>query len=1018
MRNSNTFREGILRGISALLFGACLLQTAFSLDPTRSMSQYIRNHWGPEQGFPGGPVHAIAQTPDGYLWIGAERGLVRFDGLKFQLLDPASNPSLPEGPVLGLATDREGRLWIRMQGPRLLRYQAGRFADLRAEFKIPELGITAMYRTPAGEILFSTLINGLLQYRDDRFIPIASLSNRPNFLVLSMAESATDTIWLGTRDAGLYRLRGNEIESIAQGLPDPKINCLLPDGDRDLWIGTDRGLVRWSGEKLTRDGVPQRLQHLQALTTLRDRDANLWIGTATNGVFRFHNGMLSSLDEDPAGAGKSVSTLFEDREGNLWIGGVHGLDRLREGAFRTYSSAEKIPASIGPVFADLTQRIWFAPVEGGLYWMIDRQVERIGLDGLARDIVYSISGTGQDLWIGRQRGGLTQLHAEGNTFAVRTHTEANGLAQNSVFAVHQSRDGSVWAGTLSGGVSHLQNGQFTTYLQSSAASGTGPASNSISAIAEGPDGNMWFATPNGLSLFSNGRWQSYSTRDGLPSESVLCLSMGASGILWIGTGKGLAFIQPGHTPTIRSFAAALQEPILGLAEDRRGSLWLSLSNRVVEIKREALLAGSIQNGQMREYGPADGLRAIEGGKRNRSVVADSLGRIWFSLPQGLSMVDPAQAAKDGGSSISNQVDLLSILVDGRSFDRASSIRLPPIRQRLSFRFTGLNLTAPESLRYRFRMEGFEPGWNETDGTGEASYTSLGPGQYRFHVMASNAYGQWNGVETILPIEIEPEFWQTWWFRLAAVGALGLLAATIYRLRLRQLTRQMNLRFEAQMAERMRIAQDLHDTLLQGCISASMQLHIAADQVPADSAAKPMLNRIVELMSRVIDEGRNAVRSLRTPTGNSLDLEEAFSRIPRELGPHQNGQQADFRVVVEGRPRMLHPILRDEIYRIGREAILNAFRHAQAGLIEVELEYEAKTLHVLVRDNGRGIDAQVLRSGRDGHWGLAGMRERAERIGARLQVRSRADAGTEVDLAVPGSIAYQQQKASQSTGEDK
>ncbi|MEN3333757.1 MAG: hypothetical protein V7641_3122 [Blastocatellia bacterium] len=252
----------------------------------------------------------------------------------------------------------------------------------------------------------------------------------------------------------------------------------------------------------------------------------------------------------------------------------------------------------------------------------------------------------------------------------------------------------------------------------------------------------------------------------------------------------------------------------------------------------------------------------------------------------------------------------------------------------------------------------------------------------------------------------PLFWQTWWFRLSA-GLTGLVALlAFYRFRLYQVTRQLNLRFEERLAERTRIAQELHDTLLQGVISASMQLHVAVDRLPEDLQAKPSLTHVLQLMGQVLEEGRNALQQLRTSTSSgSLDVEQTFSRIQHELALEE---QIGYRVKVEGRPRPVHPIIRDEVYRIGREALVNAFRHSRAKRIEVEVIYKASHLRVVVRDDGGGIDSQMLRSGRAGHCGLSGMRERAEAIGARLKVRSRAAVGTEVELSVPGHVAFQSQ----------
>jgi signal transduction histidine kinase len=313
---------------------------------------------------------------------------------------------------------------------------------------------------------------------------------------------------------------------------------------------------------------------------------------------------------------------------------------------------------------------------------------------------------------------------------------------------------------------------------------------------------------------------------------------------------------------------------------------------------------------------------------------------------------------------------------------------------------------PDRVKFRYTLDGFDHGWSAPVSSHEAIYTNLAPGFYRFRVIASNSDGLWNSEEAAVMFEVEPMFWQTWWFKLLFGTTLTLALLGFFRFRINQTTRQLNLRFEERLAERTRIAQDLHDTLLQGFLSVSMQLHVAVDQLPPDSPSRPHMNRVLQLTRQVIEEGRNAVRGLRS-SGNSVssDLAQAFSRIQQELGIQS---QADLRVAIDGRPRLLHPVIRDEVYRIGREALVNSFRHSGAKNIEVEVEYSSSQLYILVRDDGCGIDPQVLGSGRDGHWGLSGMRERAERIGARLKLRSRAAIGTEVELSVPGYVAFQLQ----------
>jgi signal transduction histidine kinase len=516
---------------------------------------------------------------------------------------------------------------------------------------------------------------------------------------------------------------------------------------------------------------------------------------------------------------------------------------------------------------------------------------------------------------------------------------------------------------------------------------------------ESSDGTIWFGTASGLSSLSKDTWKTYRGIDGLPPGGVNCLLEDSGGALWIGSDSGIAFLRSGRVEVERNLPASLREPVLGVAEDRNGGLWVSTSNHILRFDREKLLHGAISETDVREFGLADGLRSVEGVKRHNSVAEDSLGRIWFSTHRGLSVVDPVQVADISAPAIA-QIE--AVTTDGIPVDLRKELFIPGSRQRITFSYAGLSLSVPERVRFRYRLEGFDQDWSEPVASREAVYTNLGPGSYRFRVLASNSDGLWNGQESTLQFQIEPVFWQTWWFRLLCLTVIGLGILSFYRLRLHRLTRQLNVRFEERLAERTRIAQDLHDTLLQGFLSASMQLQVADDQLPADSPAKPRINRVLALMRQVIEEGRNAVGGLRSDRNNSFRLEEAFSRLKQEL---EIQEQFDFRVVVEGRPRPLHPLIRDEVFYIGREALVNAFHHSRARRIEVEVEYRDNRLRILVSDDGDGIDPRVLQEGREGHWGLSGMRERAERIGARLKVRSRVSGGTEVELSVPGNRAF-------------
>ncbi|MBZ5593521.1 MAG: hypothetical protein LAP39_14860 [Acidobacteriia bacterium] len=981
----------VLKRLLAGLATAYLASTAQALDPNREIAQYIRDQWGAEQGFPGGNVYAMAETDDGYLWIGAEQGLVRFDGLNFRLFNLANLTALPPGPVLGLTVAAGGNLWIRPQSAGLLRYRAGVFRDVSAQLPRAETGVTAMCAGRNGEILLARP-GGNLKSSGGKLVPLGLTVES---LVISMAQTADGRIWMGTRDEGLFSPSEGGVSSIAEGLPDKKVNTLLALGDRELWIGTDNGLVRWNGTELTQAGLSPSLEHAQILAMTRDRESNIWVGTA-RGLMRVNAKGVSSLEKRGRQTVGAVTAVFEDREGDLWAGSAGGIERFRDSVFLTYSTSEgPRSGNGGPLYADTENRTWFGPSDGGLFWITGDQIRQVSSAGLDKDVVYSIAGGPGELWIGRQRGGLTHLTTKEGSFTARTYTQREGLAQSSVYAVHRNRDGTVWVGTLSGGASRFTNGRFTTYTTSN-----GLASNTVGAIEEGSDGTMWFATPNGLNALSKDRWRIYTGRDGLPPGNVNCLLEDPTGVLWIGTSEGVAYLSAGQIHVPRDVPESLGEPVFGMAQDKNGWLWIATASHVLRVNRKELLDGALGEADVREYGIADGLLGTGGVNRNRSVVADSLGRIWFSLNRGISVADPVRMMH---TSAPAPVHIQAISADGRPIDLRGPIHIPPARQRFTFSYLGLSLSAPDRVKYRYMLDGFDRGWSEPTAAREAVYTNLGPRSYRFRVIASNPDGVWNSAETTIGFAIDPVLWQTWWFRLSGLLTCILAFAAVYRFRLHQLANQLSVRFEERLAERTRIAQELHDTLLQGFLSASMQLHVAVDRLPEDSPARPPLSRVLELMRQVIDEGRNAVRGLRSAQSASLDLEHAFSLIQQELGIHQ---EIAFRIIVDGEPRPLHPVLRDEVYRIGREAVVNAFRHSRATSVEVELEYSMNHFRILVRDNGQGIDSQMLQSGREGHFGLSGMRERAERVGARLKLWSRAEAGTEVELTVPGHIAFQ------------
>ena len=802
MTSLSEFRLRVGAAAAALLILCATPSKA--LDPHRMISQYARDRWALENEFPGGAISAIAQTPDGYLWIGTEKGLFRFDGLSFRVFQQASPESLPIGPVQKLMTDNNGNLWVLLANTKLLRFHDGKFELGREQ---AEVGVTAIGKRANGAPLFASLAYGALTYQDGKFLSISpsselssaatapssdDLSTRLSWAtsvaahslaqpdtVTSAVETSDGRVWLGTRDKGLFYLEHGRISHIHLPGVSRNVQSILPLDNGDLWIGTGKGIFLWNGKGVSQIGISPALRQADVRAMIRDRDANIWLGTSA-GLLRVNKDGVHFDDVGPDHA-KPVTALFEDREGNLWIGRSQGVERLRETAFVTYPFKTAQEESGGPVFVDTTGRVWFGSFNGGLQWFRQAEGGTVSIDGLNHDVVYSITGDENELWVGRQRGGLTRLRYGAGQFRARTYTVSDGLPENSVYAVYRSRDGSVWAATLNAGISQFVDGHFKNYFIAN-----GLPSNTITAIDESPDGTMWFGTRNGLVAYSRNTWNVFTAHNGLPNDNITCLLADSTGSLWIGTVSGLAVLQSGHIRKPDSMPLSLREEILGIAGDNIGNLWMATSNHILSVKRERMLSATLSESDIREYGLEDGLIGKQGVKRFRSVFADAHGKIWFSTDRGLAVVDPLRADRES-SPVSVQIEGLS--ADGNSLDLEPSIRVPPDTHRLTFRFSGPSLSDSKRIQFKYKLEGFDKDWSEPVSTRAAVYTNVNWGPHTFRVMASNNAGVWNNQATQLSFSIAPTWYQTRAFRVLLAVSLLLGTWALHRWRVHQLKRQ-------------------------------------------------------------------------------------------------------------------------------------------------------------------------------------------------------------------------------------
>lgn len=965
-----------------MLFALSLAGLVRAQTNKTGLDQYKRAEWDLDQGLSSGRIQALAQTRDGYLWIGTAEGLLRFDGIRFVPILTSNNQPLPR--VLGLTVDKGGTLWVRAADTHVREVHQDNISGPVANGD-RFLGIVAMAQaSPSGIYATETRKTVLrLVHNHVEQLPIYS---EP--LMVSIAEGTDKKLWVGT-DRGLRSWTGGAPVAVSNPVVDQKTNCLLADQGGRMWIGTDDGLAYWDGHRLIpRTFSKPDMQHLQVLTMMQDREANLWIGTSS-GLLRANSSDAEWVSTGPNSHRNPVTALLQDREGDVWFGSGSKLERLESTPIVPLRYSESPNnGNFGPLYVDHRGRVWFTDGHNGLFWMSNGIAHTVRNDGLAKDEVYSIDGYGDDIWLGRRSGGLTRLRFDNGSVKSKTWTTRDGLSQNSIYAVRVESNGTVWAGTLTGGLNRFDNGRFSHIDEKD-----GLPANDISAIEFGDQGQVWVGTSGGACKMESKRCIPTSPDQHADAKDVLALVADPAHGLWIGTSHGL-FLTNNHGQQSVSLRTGSQPRVLGLGLDNAGRLWIACDGALMSGTPPELMESD--NTSIRSYGKDDGLESPEGVHRSRSLVRDSNGHVWISMAHELAMVGNKPTPLP---TVIPQVE--EVGADGALLDR-NNAKVSPGAKRVTFSFTGLDLHAPSRVSFRYRLDGFDKTWSDVGSDREATYTNLAPGKYTFRLIASNESNTWASQESIVPVVIEPSIWQRWSVRTFLATLFIFLVGFAYYSRTKFLLTQANILADERLRERTRIARDVHDTLLQGFISSSMHLHVAEKQVPSDSPLKQRFATVLEGMDRVIEEARLAVVGLRTPEPGHGGIEGSLRDFFLEIA---DMGEAHLTLSQTGRPRRLKTAALKQVSSIAKEAILNAMRHSSAHNIKVTIAWGWLGFKVSVADDGCGIDAFTLENGKALHWGLVGMRERAKQLKGQLRISSSPLAGTEVSLSIRASSAY-------------
>jgi ligand-binding sensor domain-containing protein len=1015
-----------LVALLSLTFGACPLH---ALDPVQSLRQYGQQLWQTDNGLPQNTVHSIRQTRDGYLWLATDGGLVRFDGIDFTLFDRRSTPQLRSNLISALNETPDGTLWVATADG-LLRRSQGSLEVLGAANGLPPGPIAGV--VPAGPASVWLLTpEGVAFGAGDRFAllhdldgPLSERDGRP------VAAGAPDgSLWLATA-RNVVQLRDGRIVTTLPGSAD--LVAIAHDGS--LWLAREGALLHYQNRTLM--PVPlripasekQRASDNPIRALYAGQSGAIYVATASAlGILSSSGTFAWKTASDGLPAGR-ILHLFEDRQGTLWISTEDTVARYAGGrveALRARSGA----AGIESFYEDREGNLWLGTDAAGLLELREQRFTTLTTsDGLPGDAIRTVLADKDGIWAGTDSHGLAHLHGS----AWQTLTTQQGLASNTILSLAAERDGSVAVGTPDG-LNRIVNGLATTAGHSDTLPddfvrsvlydpaddslwiGTrrglvhqtdegltlwnrsnGLGSDLVGALAldAARPGALWIGTRGGLSHLEHGRTSTLTTRDGLSSEVITALYQDASGALWIGTnGGGLNLLRNGHVIAFPSSSIGLPEVIHSIVEDGRGNLWLGAPTGIYRVSRRQLedfASHPVTRVDVSAYGVADGMRINECSSGHPAAVRTPDGTLWFATLRGISVTNPDHQQEN---RLPPPVVIENIAIDDQPASSIEHVTVNPSHTRLSLHYAGLSFVAPARVRYRYRLDGFDTKWIDAGARRVAYYTNIPPGSYTFHVLASNNDGVWNEIGASLDIRVLPHTWQTWWFRTLLGLAVLLIGYQIYRMRVRN----VELRFDAVLAERTRIAREIHDTLAQDIVGIGVQLELVARLLGSSvDAARTQLDAARNLVKSSLAEARRSIWNLRSASAGADDLP---ARVNRAVTQAAANGPAKLRFQVRGTCRAAPPAVEDQLLRVSQEAVNNALHHSGASTIDVSLSYDARSVQLLVDDDGRGFihDAKSFVEG--GHFGLQGMQERAAEVGGVLRIDTQPAKGTRISLRV-------------------
>ena len=978
-----------------------------AFEPDRSIRQLQHTSWTIGDGAPP-DIWALAQAPDGFLWIASGAGLYRFDGVTFDHFQPPRGEQFPSIDMTSVATTPSGDIWVGYDSDGVTRVRAGQITNFGLREGLPRGRVYSIAVEPDG-VVWAAAARGLARYDGKSWQTIAETWNYPALRADYILLARNGTLWVTTGETIVYLKRDSKrFERTGVQAGEYAVMAEAPDGS--IWISDDvegtRRLDTHQSGALPRPSVKAavRPEPVRSKALLFDSNGVLW-GTDGDlgGIYRLP---FSRRYSDAAALRQADVTdrfglkdgltadiavpLIQDTEGDIWVGTNLGLNRFRHKDFALLSGIPETSQS-GYLLA-ANRSVYVVVGDSSSLFRVVTDAPPTFLSRTPPKIRCLYASQKGDVWIG-SAGGVSRFGTRG----LGEMPLPGSDSRPNVMSIAEDNKGSLWAALAYQGIFRLKDGRWTRQAKTSDLPNPTPT-----LIVNDPDGRLWFGFfGNVAAVLNQNRIKVLTSRVGLNVGNVMTIYAEGRDV-WIGGELGLATYDGKRAETIGSNRVAPFSGITGIVSSEDGAVWINGILGIVRVTPQELRHAILDPTHHVQYQLFDSHDGVSGAAQQSSggstAVRGPDGRLWFATNHGVISVDPTHLAQNGRPP---PVSILALTADGTTYPLAGAA-LPSGIENLRVDYSAPSLSIPERVRFRYRLEGFDARWIDAGARRQAFYAHLGPGSYRFRVIAANSDGLWNLAGASLGFTIPPTFLQTRLFTLLCVSAATGMLWVLYVLRLRRVASRVRDRLEERLKERERIARELHDTMLQGFQGLVLRFQAIVHKMPSGDPTRGQMEQALARADSMLIDGRERVRGLRA-TEHVNNFPQSLTDMGEELA---DGHPAKFRVIVEGAQRDLHAIVQEELIRIGHEALFNAFHHAGASRIEVELVYNWRELRVRFRDDGCGIPADVLaEGGRPGHFGLTGIRERVSRIQANFTLWSRSGAGTELAITVPANVAY-------------